>query len=159
MLTYQAPFQYKNNFVKMISILVQVLTHWRWVTHICIGNPTTIGPNNGLWPGWCQAILWTNAGVLLIEPFGTNFSEILIEINTFSFKKMHLKTSGKWRAFCLGLNVLNKLMPWPWSTKTFQQPSSFFLYFFFKLQQPGLLCNEDLYKGADVWQHHQTLVG
>ena len=36
----------------------------------------------------------------------TNFSEILIEILTFSFKKMHLKVpSAKWRPFCLGLSV------------------------------------------------------
>ena len=39
---------------------------------------------------------------------GTNFCEILIEIPIFSFIKMHLKISpGKWRPFCLGLNVLN----------------------------------------------------
>ena len=30
-----------------------------------------------------QAIIWTNAGILLIGPLGTNFSEILIEIQTF----------------------------------------------------------------------------
>ena len=28
----------------------------------------------------CQAIIWTNDGILLIGPLGTNFSEILIEI-------------------------------------------------------------------------------
>ena len=27
-----------------------------------------------------QAIIWTNAGISLIGPMGTNFSEILIEI-------------------------------------------------------------------------------
>ena len=37
-----------------------------------------------------QAIIWTDAGILLIGPLGTNFSEILIEIHTFSFKKKHL---------------------------------------------------------------------
>ena len=45
--------------------------------------------------------------MLLIGPLGTNFSEILVEILTFSFKKMSLKvSSAKWRPFCLGLNVL-----------------------------------------------------
>ena len=45
--------------------------------------------------------------IYLTGPLGTNFSEILIEIDTFSFKKMHLKmSSGRWRPFCLGLNVL-----------------------------------------------------
>ena len=80
------------------------------MTHICVGNLTTIGSDNGLSPGRRQAIIWTNAGILLIGPLGTNFSEILIEIHTFSFTKMLLKmSSGKWRPFCLGLNVLRVL--------------------------------------------------
>ena len=84
------------------------LIHWGRVTHICVGNLTIIGPDNGLSPRRRQAILWTNAGVLLIKPIRINFSEIPIEIHTFSFKEMHLKMwSGKWRPFCLGLNVLN----------------------------------------------------
>ena len=84
------------------------LTHWGRVTHICVGNLAIIGSDNGLSPGRRQAIIWTNAGILLIGPWETNFSEILISINTFSFKKFHLKiSSAKWRPFCLGLNVLN----------------------------------------------------
>ena len=75
------------------------------MTHICVGNLTIIGLDNGLSPGRRQAIICTNAGILLIEPLRTNFSEISIEIHTFSFKEMHL--SGKWRPFYLGLNVLN----------------------------------------------------
>ena len=84
-----------------------LLTHCGRVTHICVGNLTIIGPDNGLPPGRRQAIIWTNAGILLIEPLRTNFSEISIEIHTFSFKEMHFKmSSGKWRPSCLGLNVL-----------------------------------------------------
>ena len=65
-----------------------------------------IGSDNGLSPGRRQAIIWTNAGILLIRPLGTNFNEMLIEILTFSFVKMRLKvSSAKWRPFCLGLNV------------------------------------------------------
>ena len=72
------------------------LTHWGRVTHICFGNLTNIGSDNGLSPGRRQAITWTNVGILLIGPLGTNFSEMLIEIHTFSFKKIHLKmSSGK----------------------------------------------------------------
>ena len=83
------------------------LTHWSRVTHICVSNLTIIGSDNGLSPGRCQAITWTNVGILLIGPLGTNFSEMLIEIHTFSFKKIHLKiSSGKWQPFCFGLNVL-----------------------------------------------------
>ena len=78
------------------------------MTHICVSKVTIIVSDNGLSPGRRKAIIWTNAGFLFIGPLGTNFREILIEILTFSFKKMHLKvSSGKWRPFCLGLNVLN----------------------------------------------------
>ena len=84
-----------------------VLTHWGRVTDICVSKLAIIGSDNGLSPDRRQAIIWTNDGILLIRPLGTNFSEILIEILTFSFKKMRLKvSSAKWRPFCLGLNVL-----------------------------------------------------
>ena len=69
------------------------LTHWGRVTHICVGTNTNIGSDNGWSPGRRQAIIWTNAGILLIGPLETNFSGILSEIHTFSFKKMHFKTS------------------------------------------------------------------
>ena len=83
------------------------LTHWGRVTHICVGNLAIIGSDNGLSPGRRQAITWTNVGILLIGPFGTNVSEILSRIEKFPFKKMHLKmSSAKWRPFCLGLNLL-----------------------------------------------------
>ena len=84
-----------------------ILTHWSRVTHLCVSDLTTIGSDNDLSPGRRQAIIWTNARILLIGPVGTIFSEILIEIHTFSFKKMYLKmSSAKWCLFHLGLNVL-----------------------------------------------------
>ena len=84
------------------------LTHWGRVTHIYVSELAIIGSDNCLSPGRRQAIIRTNAGILLIRTSGTHFSEILSEIHTFSFKKMHLKmSSGKWRPFCLGLNVLS----------------------------------------------------
>ena len=85
------------------------------MTHICVGNLTIIGPDNGLSPELRQALIWTNAGILLIGPLGTKFIEILIWIQTFSFKKMHLKmSSAKWRPFCLSLNVLNSIAVQKW---------------------------------------------
>ena len=51
--------------------------------HICVSKQTIIGSDNDLLPGWHQAIICTNAGILLIQTLGTNFSEI----HTFSFKK------------------------------------------------------------------------
>ena len=89
------------------TFLSSVLTHWGRVTHICVSKLTVIGSDNGLSPGRRQAIIWTNAGILLIRPLGTNFSEMLIEILTFIFMKMRLKvSSAKWRPFRLGHNVL-----------------------------------------------------
>ena len=83
------------------------LTHWGRVTHICVSDLTSIGSDNGLSPGRRQAIIRTNAGILLIRPLGTNFIEFLVEILIFSFKKMRLKvSSAKRRSFCLGLNEL-----------------------------------------------------
>ena len=62
-----------------------------------------MGSDNGLSPIRRQAIILTNAGGLSIGPMGTNVSEILIEIQNFSFTKMHLKISfAKWRPFCPG---------------------------------------------------------
>ena len=74
------------------------LTHWDRVTHIYVSKLTIIGSDHGLSPGRRQAIIWTNAGILLNRTLRTNFSEILSEIHTFSVKM----SSAKWRQFCLG---------------------------------------------------------
>ena len=89
------------------------LTHWGRVMHIHVSKQTIIGSYNGLLLGWRQAIMWTNAGILLIGPLGTNFSEILIKIYIFSSKKINFKMlSGKCRPFCLSLNVLIDIIAW-----------------------------------------------
>ena len=91
---------------------VETLTHWGRVMHICVSKFSILGSDNDLSPGWRQAIICTNAGLLLIGPLWTDFNGILTKIHTFSFKKMHLKrSSGKWRPFCLSLNVLTLLTP------------------------------------------------
>ena len=102
----KAPVKFQSRSINF-SLNFTPLTHWGWVTHICVSKQTTIGSDNGLSPGRRQAIIWTNAGILLIGTLGTNFSEILIEIRIFSFKKMGLNVSSAiWWPFCLGLNVL-----------------------------------------------------
>ena len=74
-------------------------------------------------PNRRQVVIWINADPIhwriyaalgrdeLIGPMGTNFSEILIEIYTFSLKKIHMKKYqnivGKTATFCLGLLVLS----------------------------------------------------
>ena len=102
-------------FEKLISntivndVIVPHLTHRGLVTHICLSKLTIIGSDNGLSPGRHQAITWTNAGILFIRALRIHFSEIVSEIHTFSFQKIHLKmSSAKWRQFCLDLNLLTR---------------------------------------------------
>ena len=74
------------------------------MTHIRVSSLTTIGSGNGLSPDRHQAIIWTNSGILLTGPLGTNFSETLIEIYTVLFEKIHLKMSSrKWLPHCQGV--------------------------------------------------------
>ena len=58
-------FIYKNGFESDASKMA-ALTHWLRVALICVGKLTTIVSDNGLYPGRRQAIIWTNAGILLI---------------------------------------------------------------------------------------------
>ena len=74
------------------------LTLWGRVIHICANTLTIIGSDNGLSPDRRQAIIWANVGILLIGPFGTNFSEILMGIYTFSFRIMHLKMPSSYNS-------------------------------------------------------------
>ena len=90
------------------------------VTHTCVSKLTIIGSDNGLSPGRRQVIIWTNAGILLIGPLGTGFSEIWNGIQTFSFKKMHLKMSSisSWlqcvnRIAYFALNYRHGRWAWP----------------------------------------------
>ena len=83
-------------------ISIYLLTHLPLALHIYASmNWVNIGSGNGLSPDRRQAIIWTSAGRLLIDPLGVLFGEILIEIHIFSSKKMRLKmSSAKWRTFC-----------------------------------------------------------
>ena len=89
---------------------INCLIHWGRVMQICVSKLTIIASDNGLAPGSCQAIIWTNDGMLLVGLLWRNFNKISIEIHTFSLKKIHLKmssASGKWRPFCLGSQCIH----------------------------------------------------
>ena len=66
-----------------------ISTHWGRAMHICVGNLTSICSDNDLSPDRRQAIIGTNAGILLIGPLG-NFNEIRIGIQTYSFKNCEM---------------------------------------------------------------------
>ena len=80
----------RNNEYRILAARVATLNNTHKQVHI-------IGSDNGLSPGCHHAIIWTNAGILLIRTFETNLSEILSKIHTFLFKKM---SAGKLRPFC-----------------------------------------------------------
>ena len=64
----------------LVELVINCLTHWGRVTHICVSKLTIIGSDNGLSPDRLQAIIWTNAGIMLICPVGKKINAILIEI-------------------------------------------------------------------------------
>ena len=77
-----------NHFTLTVFAMYQFpLTHWGRVTPICASKLTIIGPDNSLPPGRRQAIIWTNAGILLIR---TSIG-ILSEIDTNSIQENAFK--------------------------------------------------------------------
>ena len=73
-----------------------VLTHWGRVTHICVGNLTIIGSDNGLSPSHYLNQCWNIVNWTLRNKLQWNSNRN----SKFSFKKTHLKMSpGKWRPF------------------------------------------------------------
>ena len=128
---------------KSVSWLIN-LTHWGRVAHICISKLTIICSDNGLSPVRRQAIIWTNAEILLNEPIRTNFSEILIETRIFSFKTISFKmSSGKRRPFCLGRNVLcHLLLKTEYSKKNYFMTADDWLLLTTSLQHPSYQLNK-----------------
>ena len=79
-----------------VFLLIQVSVNW-----------AIIGSGNGLSPIQHQAIIWISTELWLIGSSETTFSEILIKIQQFSFKKVYLKMlSAKWHPLCLDRNML-----------------------------------------------------
>ena len=97
--------------VYVITTLALV-THWGRVTHICVSKLTIIGSDNGLLPGQHQAIIWRDAGILLTEPLRTSCIEIVIEIYTFSFKKMHWKCCLEKGGHFISASMCYQLFRW-----------------------------------------------
>ena len=75
-------------------------------------NYTIIDSDNGLSPGWPQAIIGTHAGTMLNRPLETNFREILIEIYNVHSRKCKCRLQNK-QPFCLSVCVLIVWMPKP----------------------------------------------
>ena len=83
---------------------------------MCVSKLAIIGSENGLAPGRRQAIIWTNDGILLTWTLGTNFSEILIVIHTFSFKKMQLKCRQENGGYFVSASICFNQSKWHYLT-------------------------------------------
>ena len=96
-LCYQSSSPLTIYFIWVCQINLQIDNQFQLLSqeHISVSKLTSIGSNNNLSPGRCQAIIWTKAGILLIGPSVTNFSEILIEIHSRkSIWKYRLENGG-----------------------------------------------------------------
>ena len=86
----------------------QIKATWRK----CVSVITAfIGSDNGFTLVRCQAIVWSNDGLLLNEPLRKELIEILIKSYKSLFVTMRSKMpSARWRSFCLGLNMSYRLV-------------------------------------------------
>ena len=86
------------------------LTHLGRVTYLWVGKLTIIGPDNGLLSGRRQVIDWNNAGILLIGPLGTLFSEFLIEIKENAFRNLVWKNGDYFvsASTCFNFRAISK---------------------------------------------------
>ena len=76
------PSEVTRTFFSIFPYRIQIQVHFHVGHFLAKGNQQLLVPLFGAW--------------------GTNFSEILISIHSFSFKKIHSKMlSAKWRQFCL----------------------------------------------------------
>ena len=81
------------------------------MTHICVSKLIIVGSENGLLPERHQAIICTNAEILLIGPVETTFIEILNEKrNSYMFIQENVFENVVWKVapFCVGLNDLKE---------------------------------------------------
>ena len=112
------------NICLLTALLISFTSSICFVTLVCSGKSITVNslrPNDAYMRrqtnnNWFRKrlVAWTAPSHYLNQcwnivnwALGTNFSEILIEIQTFSLKKIRLKmSSAKCCSFRLGLNVL-----------------------------------------------------
>ena len=99
-------FEFRFKFHRSLFLRVQltIFQHWfrKWIG---IDQATSHYLKQ-----WCLDYwrIYASLGLSdVIRPLGTNFNAVLIEIQIFSFRKLHLIISyAKWQPFCLSLNML-----------------------------------------------------
>ena len=87
------------------------LTHWGRVMHTYVSKQTIIGLDNGLSPGWRQAIIWTNVGILSIGTLGTNFNDNYWNSNIFIQENALENIVCNMASILSRLQCVNSLLP------------------------------------------------
>ena len=62
----------KNSTVLQIVNWSHGLTHWNWVTYICVYEMNIVCLDNGFAPDGRQAIMWTDGAIMSVLPLGKN---------------------------------------------------------------------------------------
>ena len=76
-------------------------------THICVNKLSRHWFRYWLVHVRCLAIIWTDVGLLSMGPWRSYFNKILIKIQQFTLKRMHVRmSSAKYWPSYLGLNML-----------------------------------------------------
>ena len=96
-------YENKRKFYRQYTFVM--LTNWGWVTHICVSKLIIIGSDSGLAPSLYLNQRWNIVNSNLKNKLLWN-SYIFIHENAFEM------SSGKWRPFCLTLNVLISVCNW-----------------------------------------------
>ena len=104
-------YDFCNQWSSTVSAYDVPLTHWGRVTHICVSKLTIIDSENGLSPDRRQAIIWTNAGILLIGPLGTNFSEIFNRNPDIVFQENTLESAVCKMAYLFDIMPADAMAP------------------------------------------------
>ena len=90
-------------------------THCGWLKHVCVGNLTIIGSDNGLAPTCSRqlAIIWTKCWNIVNWTLGNKLQGNFYQNKTFSFRKCIWKRFFvcKMAAICLSLKV-TPFTPW-----------------------------------------------
>ena len=107
--------------------------------HICVSKLRIIGSDNGLSPGRRQAIIWTNAGIIINWALK---NKLRWNINRNLYFKIYIifqNVVWKLRPFCLGLNVSTFWRVWEVTSQFVDFRYYNFLQQCFDLMSPWLL--------------------
>ena len=126
------------HFISLKNMRVYTKLHWSRETRICVSTLNIVGSDNSLSHGRRQAIIWTNAGILLTVPWGQNWTAALNAFANSTAIKIHIsikvqlytqlvesrKCMHRWKAMkCPEMAPVFVYAPASWSMAVFHSKS------------------------------------